>query len=378
MRRTDLDLLRILFCASVVCAHALLIFAFEPRYHLKSPDVSFVASVLYEFIRVTTMPAFMLIAGWSAVKSLRSRSPAQFMWERGKRLLVPLIFGMVTFGSVIKFIELRDGRDLSVAGLAPPLFTPTGFGEFYIRYISHSNLVTWSHLWFLAYLFVFSIVLLPVLMALAHRRPSMQVPSAAVVYLPALILVASLLTLHGYWPFLPRLVGDVGNLALFGLSFLAGAVIAIWPGFEERLRSQAPFLMALTLVAFVGLVACGESVAGRIFVGLTAWGGAGSALALASRFSPRASPTLAWLSDAALPVYILHHLPLLLIALAVLPLALPMALKIVIIWLGATAVSLAAYQWLVRPWPPMRFLMGMPARATAAPRPSLAAAPTAL
>jgi len=44
-RRTDLDGLRIVLCGTVILSHALLIFAFEPRYHLKSPDPSLIVSV---------------------------------------------------------------------------------------------------------------------------------------------------------------------------------------------------------------------------------------------------------------------------------------------------------------------------------------------
>ncbi|MGO9360793.1 MAG: acyltransferase family protein [Xanthobacteraceae bacterium] len=385
MRRTDLDALRILFCASVICSHALLIFAFEPRYHIKSPETSFVASVLFEFIHATTMPAFMLIAGWAAVRSLRGRSPGQFLWERVKRLFVPLVFGVATFGSVIKYLELADGRDMGLAGFRPAdtfevllkLHRPATFLDFLPRYLSRTNLLTWSHLWFLAYLFVFSVLLLPVLLSLARRVPRESVPSAFVVYIPGLLLVALLVGLGGYWPFLPRLIGDWGNLSFYGLCFLFGAVIAAWPGFEVRLRAQAPLFVVLMLGAFAGLIVYGESTIGRICAGLTAWGGTATALSFAARFSPRPSPALAWLSEAALPIYIIHHAPLLLIAVAVLPLALPLAVKIVIIWMGATAVSLLAYQWLIRPWPPMRFLMGMQAQPALAPTP-VAAAPSAL
>jgi hypothetical protein len=34
-------------------------------------------------------------------------------------------------------------------------------------------------------------------------------------------------------------------------------------------------------------------------------------------------------------------------------------LKIVSIWIVATAISLAAYHWLIRPWPLVRWSMGM-------------------
>jgi hypothetical protein len=43
----------------------------------------------------------------------------------------------------------------------------------------------------------------------------------------------------------------------------------------------------------------------------------------------------------------------------ILPLPLPVGLKIVLIAIAAVAVSLAAYHWLIRPWPAMRWAMGM-------------------
>src|SRR5438876_7201863 len=89
-RRTDLDGLRILICGSIIFAHALLIFAAEPRYHIKSAEPSLTASVLYEFMRATSMALFFVLAGWSAATSVRGRGPGRFVRERATRLLVPL------------------------------------------------------------------------------------------------------------------------------------------------------------------------------------------------------------------------------------------------------------------------------------------------
>jgi hypothetical protein len=224
------------------------------------------------------------------------------------------------------------------------------------------KLLTWSQLWFLAYLFLFSVVLLPALLRLARRVPSMVVPPAFIVYLPALVMAALLVAVHGYWPYLPNLVGDWGNVCYFGLCVMMGGGIAAWPGFEVRLRSEAPRLLVLMLLAFVGVVLSGESVTGRIFVGVMAWGATGAALGFAARHPPRVTATFRYLNEAALPVFIVHHAPLLLIGLAVLPLALPVAAKVAVIFCGAATVSLAAYHWLIRPWPPVRWLMGMSPR----------------
>lgn len=382
MRRTDLDALRVLFCASVILAHASIIFAPHQIYHVSSPETSFAAAVIYELIHVTTMPAFMLIAGWSAVRSLRGRGPGQFVWERVKRLFVPLAFGVATFCCVIKYVELRDGRNISMGGLGEAdrlqhmlhLDRAPTFIDFVPYYLERMPMWTWSHLWFLAYLFLFSCGFLPLLMWLARRQPREDAPPTIVVYLPAFALALLIVLVGGYWPFLPKLKGDWGNMAFYGICFLIGAGMSAWPGFERRLHTQTVPLVVLTLVTFVGLMAWGESTPGRICAGLTSWFGTAALLALAARYRPQPSATLAWLSEAALPIYILHHAPLLLIAVAVLPLALPIAVKIVIIWWGTTAVSVAAYQWLVRPWPPLRFLLGMGPLRAATP-PSLAAAP---
>ena len=367
MRRTDLDSLRILICFSVIFAHALLIFAFEPRYSVKSVEPSLVASVIFEFIRSTAMALFFVIAGYSAVVSLRGRTVGQFVKERVLRLLIPLLAGVATFGSVIKYIELSQGRDFGFHGFreAEPLQEMLGkdsvvtFFDFFPLNLTNLNQLTWSHLWFLDYLFLLSILLLPLLLRLAKSKTRIDVPSSIVVYLPALLLAAILVPFKGYWPYLPNLLTDWQNFAYFGLCILIGAGMAVWPGFETRLRTEAPRLLMLTLVAFSGLVFFDESAVGRLCVAFTAWSAAGAALGYAARFRPAASPTFNYLSEATLPIYIIHHAPLLLIGLAILPLPIPDWIKMIIIWLSATAVSFIMYHFLVKPWWPVRWLFGM-------------------
>ncbi len=370
-RRTDLDGLRVVLCGSIILAHALLIFAYEPHYHLKSETPWPVASALYEFLHAATMPVFFVLAGWSALTSLRRRTMGRFVQERATRLLPPLFLGMVLMGSIIKYIELSHGRDMGLHGMrmVEPLLV--GFFDFFPRNLKHVKLQTWSHLWFLAYLFLISLLLLPVLLRLARGATRFDVPGTMMVYLPALPLAALLAAGGGWWPFVPNVVSDWTNFSYFALCFLIGAGIAAWPGFEIRLRSEAPRFLLLMLLAFVGVILCGETAAGRMFVGLTAWGAIGAGLGFAARIKPSATPALNYLSEATLPVYIVHHLPLLLLGVAILPLTIPVWFKIVLIWAGASVVSLASYHWLIRPWPPMRRLMGM----IAVPKPPALVAP---
>jgi peptidoglycan/LPS O-acetylase OafA/YrhL len=360
-RRTDLDALRVVLCGGIVLFHTLSIYSAEPIYHLKSALPSPAASVLAELLRIAILPLFFVLAGWSAVVSLRARGAGRFVRERARRLLVPLCAGTILFGPVIKYIELRHGRDIGFHGLwlVPPL--QGGYLEFIPRYFTHMNLLTWSHLWFLAYLFLVSVLLLPLTLSLARSAPRADMPAAPVVYLPALAFALLLAAFDGYWPFLPNLLTDWTNFSWFALCFAIGVGLAAWPGFEARMHAEAWRMLALMLVAYAGVVACGPSVAGRAFVGLTAWGAIGAGLGLASRFKATATPLFAELGEAALPIYIMHHVPVLALGLLVLPLDLPVWLAVAVIWLGATIVTLAAVRWLIRPWRPMRWLVGMTA-----------------
>jgi hypothetical protein len=113
------------------------------------------------------------------------------------------------------------------------------------------------------------------------------------------------------------------------------------------------------LLAFAGMTYYGESAPGRLFVALTAWCGVGAGLGFASRLTPNATPVFAYLTEATMPVFIVHHVPVLLLGVLLLPMALPVGLKIVSIWVVGTAISLAAYHWLIRPWRLVRWSMGM-------------------
>ena len=101
---------------------------------------------------------------------------------------------------------------------------------------------------------------------------------------------------------------------------------------------------------------------------MTAWGAIGAGLGLARRLDPAPTPRLAALSEAALPVYVLHLVPVLGLGLVMLARGLPVWLAVASIWLGATILSLAVVRWLIRPWRTMRRLVGMnplPARGDA-------------
>ncbi len=371
-RRTDIEVLRILVCALVVLLHALLIHAPQPFYHLKAPVISATAGLLAEALRVLVMPLFFIIAGWSAVVSLRRRDARTFLAERGRRILVPLITGMVLVCPLIKYIELRGGRDMRPAGfrLIAPL--TDSFWTFLPEFFGRLASTTWSHLWFLAYLLVLSVLLLPLLLQCARMVPRQAVPPVWTALLPGFGLGMLLLLVDGYWPYYPNLYGDIGNLCYYGACLGLGAGLAAWPGSALRLQSAWPGLLLAAVAGFGAATWFGEGPAGRFCVGFTAWCGSATLLGFAATHRPAPAALLDRIGEATLPVYVLHHLPVLALGVLLMPTGLAWPVQVALVWSGGLAASAAAYLLLVRPWRAMRVLFGMtaayPAGKPGAPR----------
>lgn len=367
-RRTDLDLLRVVACFAIIMAHAVLIFTSEPRYHLKSAEARVAADWAYEALRLSTLPLFFSLAGWGSVVGLRRRSAGRFLRDRAERVLLPLAAGMLLLGPFIKYIERLHGRNLGVSGFRMVEPLQVGLPTFLTHYWGRLNLLTWSHLWFLGYLFLISAALLPLMRWLAQQPPSDRIPSRLLAFLPAPLLAVLAVVTGAYWPNLPNLVQDWGSLVFYAACVGLGAWLAAWPGFEGRLRMDAPLFLVLAVVGYLIIMQAGHTDLGRVGFGLGAWGAIGASYGYAGRHPPQPGPVLSWLGESTMAVYVLHHLPVLVIGAWLLPLAIPDTAKIVAIVAGAAIVSLLAYRFLVLPFALPRVLVGMDARPKA-PKP---------
>lgn len=358
-RRTDLDLLRVVACFAIILAHATLIFTAEPRYHVKSAEPHLAATLAYEALRIATLPLFFALAGWGSVVALRRRSAGRFLRDRAERILLPLVAGILLLGPVIRWVELSQGRSLGLGGLRLVEPLTMSLADFLPRYWSRLNLLTWSHLWFLGYLFIISVVLLPLLLFMARQVISMRIAGRVTALLPAPALALLAAASGAYWPNLPNLVQDWGSLVFYAGCVALGGWLAAWPGLEGRLRQDAPIFLLLALAGFAIIVAAPETTFGRLGVGLCAWGAIGASIGYAGRHPPAPGPVLSWLGESTMAVYVLHHVPLLLVAAWLLPLALPGLVTWAVIVAATTAISLGVYRWLVEPFTAPRLLVGM-------------------
>jgi uncharacterized protein (DUF2147 family) len=381
-RRPDIDWLRVLAVYLLFVFHVGKVFDPAPFYHIRNAELSFGMLVVCGFISLWHMPLFFLLAGWSAVQSVQARGPRAFVRERVRKLAIPLVAGSVLLVPPIKYLELRSGLDLNHAGLqvAAPLqegfrtVIPSGLPQaapfeegfliFLPTFFTRLDRFTWAHLWFLAYLFTLTLAYLPALRWLLRHRDRLTSLWPVMVFLPILPLAAIQVTMRGRWPGIYNLYDDWANIAYYSVYLLAGFLLACHPDLERLVQSQWKRSLAIgvgttgvLLLAVLGVAGSptvllvGSAVAGWCFVV--------ALLGLARAFFTAWSPALHWLSESAFPVYVLHQAAIVLPGYFLIRLPLGMGAKFALLLLGSASLTLAVYQWLVRPFAGPRFLLGM-------------------
>ena len=152
-----LDWLRVIAIVGVFLFHAVHPFDLTP-WHIKNAEQSTAVTFFIAFMFPWGMPFFFLLAGAGSYFALRRRMAGTFARERFNRLLLPFIGGSILLMPVMLYFEWR--HKLQTGLLASSFveflldrnvgFTPIWFGA--LGY----------HLWFLGFLFSFSILCLPI------------------------------------------------------------------------------------------------------------------------------------------------------------------------------------------------------------------------
>jgi len=88
-RRYDIDWLRALATFGIFFFHCARFFD-TGGWHLKNTDQSDIVTVLVGFFDLWEMPIFFLLSGVGSWYALRSKVGGQYLFERVKRLLIPL------------------------------------------------------------------------------------------------------------------------------------------------------------------------------------------------------------------------------------------------------------------------------------------------
>lgn len=362
-RRYDIDWLRVFATYLLFPFHLCKVFDVPPYYHIKNADLSWGLAYISMFIHQWHMPLFFLLAGWSLHTSMAHRGTGAVLRERVQRILVPFLFGCCTLCIGLGYVEkdLMAGKGLSFAAYVPKFFTSLEY-------------FTWGHLWFLIYLFTFTLLYMRFFTKLKRTAPWTEPITTGNLYRPLIPLIFMQLILRIWWPGMQNLYDDWGNFAYYSSFFILGFLMAHQPQIEEAIRRE--WKRAAKIGVPAGILLCiGLAVrlaAPHVYANDVVWHfyyyivGAitGYCLLIAMLGFARerlcfGNRALNYLAESALPVYILHQGGIVFPGYFIIHLSWGIPAKFTALLLVSFVVTMAAYHFLVRPFNVLRIPFGM-------------------
>jgi glucans biosynthesis protein C len=229
-RRYDLDWLRFIAIIILLFFHTGMLF--NPwDWHVKNSEQSESFRYWMIWLHFWRMPLLLFISGAGTYLALSKRTPGQYAAERVKRLFIPLIFGMFVIVPPQIYYEHID-KYRNYADFYKTVFE-------FVAYPAGS--FSWHHLWFVAYLLVFSMLALPLLVFLrAPRSENFRARitkwlsrPVGILLIPSLMILGTQVILRPYFPDETHaLVNDWAFFTFYFSFFLFGMLIfsnqALW------------------------------------------------------------------------------------------------------------------------------------------------------
>jgi len=342
-RRYDIDWLRILAMGMLIIYHGAI--SFQPWaniiFFMQNEDSLQGVWVLMEMFNIWRIPILFMVSGMGLRFAIERRSWQELLKDRAIRILLPLAFGFFCICPISSFLWMKFyGREA--------IYFPNP-----------------GHLWFLAKIFLYVLLLLPLLAYLKNhpdnwilgalgrvlRRPWMLGISALLLMLEAWVLDPEfysfyVLTPHGFW------LGMVCFATGFVFISLKGVFWQAVVGIRWATLSAAVLLLVMRLVvlseAVPNMLIAVESMAWMLAI-----------LGFGAVHLNNPSDRLAYLSEAVYPLYIIHMPVQFGISLYLLPLAMPAFLKLVLLIAGTFGISALMYEYAIKKLKWIRPLFGL-------------------
>ncbi|BAT58009.1 glucans biosynthesis protein C [Variibacter gotjawalensis] len=388
-RRIDLDWLRIAAFGLLILYHVGMLYV-PWTFHVKSVHAGPALEPLMLAVNPWRLGLLFLISGVASRFMLQKVTAGGFARQRSARLLIPLLFGMLVIVPPQSYFEVAAKYGFTGSFLDFYLHDYLGWMHMYRTPSGVKTgliLPTWNHLWFVVYLWVYTLV--AAVVALSPRGlnaieglADRHVTPLRLIVVPIALLIAYRLTLSQY-PMTRALFDDPYGHALYFTMFAIGFVIARSDralDIIERLRWPALSLAVASYVAFIALRGKGFPTLGAFTYGINEWTATLTILGFGRRYLGRSDgPVRRYLTDAIFPYYIVHQTALIALAVWLKPFALPAFTEFAAIVIGTAFCCAITYE-IVRRVPLLRAPFGLRRSAAAKaspqpPRPAHCAAP---
>lgn len=364
-----LDWLRVITILSVFFYHCNRFFDYR-EYPIQNITRSLTSSIHREFFQLWMMPLFFIISGAAIYYALKSHKAGGFIKERILRILIPLVLiGIFVIAPPQIYLErLINGEFCGTFFQWYPNYFD-GIYPFGGNFAFHG-----MHLWYLMFLFMYSLILLPLFIPDSKTGASLlsristlfEKPWAFFLLFVPLAATALLAEIIGLG--FTRIMGGWDSLSYL-LFFIYGYLIFSNLRIQELIRRYSPvyFVAAVILSVFYLYLQYGPNLSEfplvrfgtSILRSLLSWCWIICLLGLGRRFLNFSNRFLVYANEAVLPFYILHQTALLIIGFFVIQWSITISTKYIIITNSSFIVTMIIYELLVRRVNVLRFLFGL-------------------
>lgn len=365
-RQYYIDWLRIGLILSVFFFHVGMIFI-SWEWHIKNDVTYSDKSALWyimSFLSSWRMPLLIFISGAGTFFALGKRNSRQYLFERFKRLFIPLVFGIFFLVPIQVYLEKAETYN-SLVDFYPEMF----------QGVYPEGNFSWHHLWFIAYLFFISLTISPLLKFLRGRTfesfTNRLIPIMTKKLGTNLVLIPIWFSQFLLRPFFPEntnaFYNDWAAIAYYLILFLSGYLIISTPQIAEAIRNQRRYYLVETALAVTAMFTLPglfsaettPSILTILTESTVAWSCGMTALGYGRQYLNRDSPFRKSANEAIYPFYLLHQPVIVISAYYAMRWEFSLVWKAIFIIISSFSITAFIYCYLVRPFNLMRLLFGM-------------------
>jgi len=356
-RRYDLDWMRVIAFSGVFFYHCARFFN-SSDWTIKNSETSPLIDIFTSIFDLWGMALIFAISGASIFFALHPQGTVRFLFQRALRLLAPLGVGILVLAPPQMYLDrLTHGK-----------FTGT-FIQFIPHFFQPANFAwTGVHLWYLEYLFIFTLVLSPLFIWL--KRPSGQnairwisrfSKRNGAIFLWAFPTALVAIAVDPFGIMRPSLSEAFLRLVMFPLPLIYGYLIFADDGIQQAIirvrRVSLVLSLGLSMVALlirIAMTEWGWKLSMPAFILVTAlaslliWSYVLAAFGYGMRYLTRSNRLLSYANEAVLPFYILHQPVILILGYFIIPLTVPIVGKYLMITPLAFFITIGLYEFGIR------------------------------
>jgi hypothetical protein len=346
----------------------------EIPWEINNAEPSVLATLLFVLFLPWGMPLFFLLSGAGTWFALRRRAAGQYAVERVQRLLIPFIIGCILLSPIQFYFQwLHLSQTGSSVGT---------LGEFFMKrqVVLGPRVFGWAgyHLWFLGFLFLHSLIALPLFMWLKRDAGQRTIDwlirlgqrqGGLLLFVIPLAIIQ--LVLRPYFPD----YGDWADFVTMLAFFVYGYVLYADQRFVQTVRRDWRLWFVVGVVSTIFILVGGAAgiatewldspgtpgfYLGWIVWSINAWCWTLFMLYAGMRYLDFTNKWLVYGRETIVPFYLLHHPAIIGVAYFVVQWGIPTLVKWLAVLLGSFLVTLGLIE-IIKRVPVVRGLFGIEA-----------------